>query len=259
MTPCCCCCCCWHLNCHSSFQVLKKLLKQDLFLALYLRTWWTQRWIKSTAMPLICTCYWENHLLRMPSQVDTICAAIVSKPRGVVALGKRFYQQQVNLVTFRKPVHFLWPQKSLSSHKNPWVHINKAKYLGLNQESFWISAQTFSWRCHWPRPTPLVAMWWSTISGTKTPRRGFRWNQKLQFSERLLCPGFQRKTKTCLHPWRRKGRDLIAKIWNMFRDLWESKDDSQLTVEAHAWANCHSVINICRPPLHWQFSLHQFG
>ena len=74
-----------------------------------------------------------------------------------------------------------------------------------------------------------------------------------------FCPGFQRKTKTCLHPWRRKGRDLIAKIWNMFRDLWESKDDSQLTVEAHAWANCHSVINICRPPIHWQFSFHQLA
>ena len=28
-------------------------------------------------------------------KVETICAAILSKPRGVVALGKKFYQQQV--------------------------------------------------------------------------------------------------------------------------------------------------------------------
>jgi len=31
------------------------------------------------------------------AEVDTICAAIVSKPRGVVALGKRFYQQQLEM------------------------------------------------------------------------------------------------------------------------------------------------------------------
>ena len=30
--------------------------------------------------------------------METICAAILSKPRGVVALGKRFYQQQVELL-----------------------------------------------------------------------------------------------------------------------------------------------------------------
>ena len=31
--------------------------------------------------------------------METICAAILSKPRGVVALGKRFYQQQVHIKT----------------------------------------------------------------------------------------------------------------------------------------------------------------
>ena len=55
-----------------------------------------------------------------------------------------------------------------------------------NPFDFSAQKSLFSWRCHWPRPTQLVAMWWSTIFGTKTPKRGFRWNLKLQFSERLF-------------------------------------------------------------------------
>merc|ERR1719430_1621513 len=34
---------------------------------------------------------------QVEAEVDTICSAILSKPRGVVALGKRFYQQQLEL------------------------------------------------------------------------------------------------------------------------------------------------------------------
>merc|ERR1719370_1965093 len=67
-----------------AFQlVLKKLLKQDLFLALYLRKWWTQRWTPSV-QPLLVN------------------------PVVLLLLGKGFTSN--------------------------------------------------SWRCHWPRPTPLVAM-----------------------------------------------------------------------------------------------------
>jgi enoyl-CoA hydratase/carnithine racemase len=49
--------------------------------------------------------------LRPPSaahQVERICAAIGSKPRGVVALGKRFYQKQVRSQWRPRPLLARW-------------------------------------------------------------------------------------------------------------------------------------------------------
>ena len=33
----------------------------------------------------------------LQQEIETICAAIVSKPRGVVSLGKKFYYQQMEM------------------------------------------------------------------------------------------------------------------------------------------------------------------
>merc|ERR1711936_1329265 len=46
------------------------------------------------AVGLVCRLVPED---MVDAEVETICSAILSKPRGVVALGKRFYQQQLEL------------------------------------------------------------------------------------------------------------------------------------------------------------------
>ena len=108
--------------------------------------------------------------------METICAAILSKPRGVVALGKRFYQQQVLRNT------------QLHNHADTSFQLElplaKAYPAGgdVMVENLWYKdAQEGIQVTHFLAVPPFHF---------------------------LFFPGVQRKAKTSFHPWWRKGFKL---------------------------------------------------
>ena len=125
---------------------------------------------------LLCTHIYFEHTLCLNicfCKVETICAAILSKPRGVVALGKKFYQQQVQNEPRKSGLY------SISAGATPSQGLPSRR-------------RCYGWK-------PLV-------------QRCSRGDSGEIFCFPLLLdsffPGVQRKAKTSFHSWRWKGSKL---------------------------------------------------
>ena len=65
---------------------------------------------------------------KMDEEVERICAAIGSKPRGVIALGKRFYQHQVCTTAYHTKLDRTIPYCAIPYHTMPYHTIPYRNY-----------------------------------------------------------------------------------------------------------------------------------